>query len=171
MVLFVLSTAALAAPSRCVATLALPVPACSLGGPITVTDAAPAEPAAKRAARNALGHAVQAAVAAIKTESPLFAADLLAGCGEAVAAATVECFPDARLADEQYCFVSLAEASCWGGEVLTLEDRGWKVFAAGRSMMCKAVDDRLVARNFADVAIVRARCAAVCASQVQVRCP
>ncbi len=171
MLWFLLSTAAFAAPNRCVATLALPAPGCGLRGPITVTDAAPSEVAATQAARKALGKAVQSAIAAVQVERPLLLPDAVAGCEAAVAAAHVECFPDARLADPHYCFVSLAETSCWGGDVLTLEDRGWKVFAAGRSLLCKAVDDRLVAQNYADVVTTRARCAAVCAAQVQVRCP
>ena len=168
---FLLSAAAFATPNRCVATLTLPAPACALRGSITVTDAATSEPAATRAARKALGNAVRAAVAAVKAESPLVLPDLVAGCDAAVATAHVECFPDLQLAESKYCFATLADTSCWDGEVITLEDRGWKVFGAGRAMICKAVDDRLIAQNYADVAVARARCAAACAAEAQVRCP
>ncbi len=162
---------ALAEPNRCVATVRLPAEGCIVRGEYTVNGAARTEAAATKAARAALSDAVAKGVTALRVAQPGVQERDLETCAARVKDAYVECFPEPRLAEPLYCFVSLADESCWTGDVLTLEDTGWKVYGAGRDMMCAAVDQRLVEQNYTDVARSRARCAASCARDVQVRCP
>lgn len=160
-----------AEPNRCVATLQLPAEGCAVRGETTVTGVGRTEAAARKAASATLQTAVQKAVTALRISQPGVLERDLETCDERVKKAFVECFPEPALAEPQFCFVSLDDKDCWSGDVLTLEEVGLKVYDVGTAMMCKAVDDRLVAQNYTDVAVSRARCAASCARNVRVRCP
>lgn len=160
-----------AEPNRCVATLQLPAEGCVVRGETTVTAAGRTEAAARKAALATLHSALDKAVVALRIAQPGVAPRDLEACSARADKAFVECFPEPALLGPMFCFVSLDDKDCWSGDVLTLEEKGLKVFDAGAAMMCKAVDDRLVAQNYADVAVTRAKCAASCVRNVRVRCP
>ncbi len=157
-------------PVRCVASVQAPTTDCGLRGEFSVTAAARTERAATTAARAALSETLGKAVAHVLLSQPASTLDS-AKCTALVADAHVNCFPDAALAKPLYCFVSLPDERCWNGEVLTVEDVGWKVFGRGTAEMCKAVDARLVGQNFTDLAVRRAECAASCLKATTVSCP
>jgi hypothetical protein len=165
-----LSTAVAGEPVRCVAVLETPKAACALHHSFSVTGAGPNEVAATRAARTALEKAVSSSVTAQVTAQPLVTIDP-AQCSALAKNAHVDCFPEAALAQTAYCFVSLADPACWDGEVLTVEDKGWRVFARGTAEMCQAVDKRVVAQNYNDTETRRLACAASCLRSTAVRCP
>ncbi len=170
--LFLFSTLANAGdPYRCVATVAPPVPTCSVHGTFTVTAGAKTEAAATKAARAALAKALVKTADAFLLAQPAADAAELSGCSAVADTAHVDCFPEAGLKDTKFCFVTLADPECWTGDVLDVEEVGWKVFEAGTDKICAAVDARLVTQNYTDMAVRRAKCAASCLSQAQVRCP
>ena len=171
MALFSLVALAFAGPTRCVATFTPPPTGCALRGPITLTSAAPSEAGAKRAVLSALRNAVDKAGGALIMANSNFGGSDIAGCGPAADAAFPECFPEPALSAVQYCFVTLADTACWSGDVLELEDKGWKVFDASRAQMCAAVDAAIVAKNYPDVTLRRAQCEASCLAATVVRCP
>lgn len=158
-------------PYRCVATVAPPVPTCAVHGTFTVTAGAKTEPAATKAARRALGKALVKTAESFQLAQPAADPTELSGCAAVAEAAHVDCFPDAALKETRFCLVTLADTECWAGDVLEIEEVGWKVFESGTDKMCAAVDTKLVTQNYTDVAIRRAKCAASCLSQTQVRCP
>ncbi|GDX83553.1 hypothetical protein LBMAG42_53640 [Deltaproteobacteria bacterium] len=171
MILLFVSLAHAGDPYRCVATVAPPVPTCAVHGTFTVTAGAKTEAAATKAARAALAKALVKTAESFQLAQPAADPAELAGCSAVGDAAHVDCFPDAGLKETRFCLVTLADTECWGGDVLELEDVGWKVFEAGTDKMCAAVDAKLVTQNYTDVAVRRAKCAAACLSQTQVRCP
>lgn len=173
MLLPLLSALALAAdPARCVATYtASPTAECGLRGEVKASAAGPSEKAAEKATRKQLDKVVDLTVAAQRARIPAMGEDAFAGCRAKVRDdAYVNCFADATLADEALCFVELADADCWTGQVRQVEGTGWQVANTARDAFCKEVDARLVALNYTDLATRRAVCAASCAAKATVKC-
>jgi hypothetical protein len=164
-------TALAADPVRCVATLSTPTEGCMIRDTLSLTAGGRTEAAATKAARAALKDALGKAGEAFRRLQPAANPKDLLACDALVETAHVDCFPDAGLAQPKYCFVTLDDADCWDGDVLELEDTGWKVFDAGRKTMCAAVDERAVKQAYGDVETRRAKCAASCTGHTQVRCP
>ena len=158
-------------PTKCVATVTAPVASCALHGTFTVMAGGKTEVAATRAARAALDVALEKSTDAARIAQPGTERSAHEGCGTVANTAHVDCFPDATLKEPKFCVVTLAEPDCWNGDVLELEDTGWKVFVAGTAQMCAAVNLRLTQQNYTDVEVRRAKCAAACLSQTVVRCP
>lgn len=168
----VLASLASAGPSRCVATWTGPVPGCAIRGEVAASATALSEPAAQRALRHALEEAIDRSVAATRARIPSLESAQFVLCAEKIQdAAFVNCFEDATLAEPAFCFVSLDDPACWSGEVLHVEAVGWVAHRLGRDRMCAAVDKRLVAQDYTDVATRRAICADACAAHTTVRCP
>lgn len=164
---------AAAGPSRCVATWTGPVPGCAIRGEVVATAAGMSEKGAERALRRQLDIVVERTVAATRARVPTMEPAQFVTCAEAIqAAAFVNCFEDAALAVPAFCFVSLDDPTCWPGDVLEVDGLpGWRASEVGRDKMCAAVDARLVAQDYTDLAGRRAICAASCASKAVVSCP
>lgn len=168
---FILSTAFAGDPVRCAATVTTPTEGCNLRDSFTVTSGGRTEAAATRAAQKALKDALMKSSAAFYAAQPAANAKETVACEALVEGAHVDCFPEAGLAEDKYCFVTLSAPDCWDDTVLEVEARGWKAFDAGRKAMCDAVDARAVKLNYPDVEARRIKCAAACATHTLVRCP
>ena len=171
MLLFLLNVAFAGDPVRCVATLTVPTEGCTLHGNFTITEAGRTEAAASRAARATLAEALDRAGKAFMLVQPNANLKEVIACSALVETAHMDCFPEARLKEKQYCFITLDDADCWSGDVLEIEDTGWKVFSEGTQKMCAAVDAQLVTKNYTDMEVKRATCSASCITKTQVRCP
>jgi hypothetical protein len=170
--MLVLVAGALAGPSRCVATWTGPVEGCALRAEVVASGAGPSEKAAERALHKQLTRVVDRSVAAALARMSLADESQFRGCEDVVQAkAYVNCFEEPALASPAFCFVDLPDPTCWTGEVLQVEDVAWRALEVGRHKMCAAVDARLVAQNYTDMAARRAICAASCESKTTVRCP
>lgn len=163
---------AFAEPTRCVSTWQ-PSSGCAIRGEVKATAAAGSENAARKASLRQLREVAKLSVAATRARLPtLPEADFAACDARVIEEAHTSCFADDTLADpEALCFVELKDPECWAGTVLQLDEGGVGAIAAGREMMCAAVDARLVAQNYTDVATRRVVCKASCAAQTSVSCP
>lgn len=168
---WVVSLALAEEPTRCVATVNTPLPTCSLHGTFTVTAGGKTEAAATKSVRAALDIALEKSADASRVAQPTTDRAAHEGCYAVADTAHVDCFADASLKEAKFCFITFADADCWNGDVLELEDIGWKVFVAGTAKMCSAVSERLSLQNYTDAEVRRAKCAASCLSQTVVRCP
>lgn len=158
-------------PNRCVAAWTGPVTGCNVRESFDITAGGASDKAAQKATRGALEAALMAYAAAWKAQSPLVDPAETSQCAAKAAAVSVDCFPDATLADDKFCYVTLDDANCWTGDVLKIELTGHKAWDQGRKDMCAAVDKHLVAQNYADVELRRTQCAASCAAKTKANCP
>ena len=167
------STLALAGtPVRCVATWTGPKADCALRGELTASANGPSRGAAEKAIKKEIGVVTERAVAGAQLQMPGVPASDFAGCAARVAGeAFVDCFDAPELAEIRLCFVQLDDPTCWNGDVLNMEGVSWQMLAKGKKKMCEAVDERLVAQNYLDVATRRAVCAATCEMKTKVSCP
>ncbi len=171
MVLLTTLVATAAEPFRCVAAWSGAVAGCNVRESFDITAGGASEKAAQKATRGALEAALAAYASAWKVASPLVDPAETAECAAKAAATSVDCYPDATLADEKFCYVTLDDANCWSGDVLKVEITGHKSWDQGRKDMCAAVDKHLVAQNYTDVELRRSQCAASCAARTKVNCP
>lgn len=170
--MLVLASLASAGPSRCVATWSGPVEGCALRGEVAASGAGLSEKAADRAVRKHLARVVDRSIAASLARMTIADESQFRSCEAVVQAkAYVNCFEDPALAAPSFCFVDLPDPTCWTGEVLQVEDVGWRALERGRDKMCAAVDARLVSQNYTELPTRRAVCAAACETKTTVRCP
>ena len=169
--LFLLTQSFAGEPQRCVATWSGPVEGCQVRDAFEVSGGGPSLAAAEASTRKALAKALYKYGLAWRIDSPLVDPKELEACAPRAEAAHAECFPIATGHAPAYCFVTLDDAVCWDGEVLNLELPGWKAPDAARTLMCAAVDKRIVAQNYTDVDKQRVKCAAACAAKTKVNCP
>lgn len=158
-------------PQVCVATWSGAVEGCQVREAFEVSGGGRTVAAAEKSTRAALSKALSKYGLAWRIDAPLLDPADLAACGAKAEAAHAECFPVPTGNTPAYCFVTLDDASCWDGEVLNLELPGWKAPDSARTLMCDAVDKRLLAQNYTDVDKLRVKCAASCAAKTKVNCP
>lgn len=167
-----LFSVALAGPSRCVATWTGPAPGCAIRAPIVASGAALSEKAARRALAAHLDSVIELTIVASRARLTTLGPAEFAACSDIVSRdAYVNCFEEPALAAPAFCFVGFDDPTCWTGEVLEVEDVGWRALQGGRDKMCTAVDTRIVSQKYTDEATRRPICAAACASKTTVRCP
>jgi hypothetical protein len=173
MVSSMVSSMVLAAePTRCVAKWSGPVAGCPLRGELQASATATSRAAAERGARKEMGKVVRLTVAATVARIPAMTEAEFASCLKTVPeAAFLNCFDEPTLVPEAYCFADLPDPDCWTGEVLPIEEDGWRALDVGRATMCAKVDARLVTLNYTDLALRRAVCQVSCESKTTVRCP
>ena len=150
-----------------------PTTGCAIRGEVKATAAAGSEAGARRAVSRQLGEVANLTAAATRARIPGLTESQFLTCGDEVRdAAHISCLPDESLADpEALCFVELKDPECWSGTVLQLDAGGVGAVAEGRKQMCEAVDARLVAQNYTDVASRRVICKASCEANTTVSCP
>ncbi len=171
MLFILLSVATAGEANRCVAAWSGPAEGCNVRESFDITAGGSSEKTAEKATRAALEAALRAYTTYWKVQSPLVDPAETASCNARAADAHVNCFPDATLADQKYCYVALESAECWTGEVLKIELTGYKSWDQGRKDMCAAVDKHLVAQNYTDLELRRTKCAAECVARTRVNCP
>lgn len=158
-------------PTRCVAQWTGPVEGCQLRGTLQFSATASTEKGARKALAKHMTEAVRLAEKAELARLTTLSEGQFVRCDEAVAKSFVNCFPEPHLDQELLCFAELKDRECWDGEILTVEDVGWRALVAGRRTMCAEVDRYLVRQNYTDLETRRLACAARCASDTTVRCP
>lgn len=158
-------------PQVCVATWAGPVEGCQVREAFELSAGGRTVAAAEKATRSAMAQALSKYGLAWRIDSPLVDPAELSACTAKAEAAHAECFPVPTGTKPAYCFVTLDDPTCWDGEVLNLELPAWKAPDAARTLMCDAVDERLIAQNYADVDKLRVKCVASCAAKTKVKCP
>lgn len=157
--------------TRCVAEWTGPVEGCALRGPWHFEATSSTEKGARKALKKYVAEATSLAQAAEKERIKTLTDGQFVLCSDALEKAFVNCFPEPTLDQAGVCFVELKDKDCWNGDVLTVEDVGWRALAEGRQEMCAAVDAYLVQQNYTDVASRRVQCKSTCTSQTVVRCP
>lgn len=172
MSLLLLAALALAGePTRCVAQWSGPVEGCQLRGSYSFTATASTEKGARKALGKHMQEAVDLAGKAERARVTTLNEGQFILCQDAVAKSFVNCFPEPHLDQELLCFAELKDKECWDGEVLPIEDVGWRALVAGRKKMCDEVDAFLVAQNYTDLETRRTTCAARCVAETTVKCP
>lgn len=157
-------------PQVCVATWAGAVEGCQIRDTFEVSGGGRTLAAAEKNTKTALDKALHKYGLAWRIDSPLVDPSELDQCAPKAEAAHAECFPVPTGTAAAYCFVTLEDPTCWDGEVLNLELPGWKAPDAARSLMCEAVDKRIIAQNYTDVDKQRVKCAASCTAKTKVKC-
>jgi hypothetical protein len=169
--LFALALAA-DGPARCTVKWTGPAEKCAIREEYEIQATAPSEKAAEKAARKQLVHVLELEREAVRARSPAIPDLEFERCEATTKDAFVNCFPEPAMAEEKLCFVELAGApECWNGDLLNLEEVGWRALVVGRRQMCAAVDEHLVSQNYTDVDARRAECRATCEARTTVRCP
>lgn len=171
MLSLLLSLALAGEGTRCVATWVGAQPGCGVGERFTVDGTGANEKAAEKAAYEQLAQVLDLYATARMTATPLLTSDAYAACSSLAASTHLSCFPEASLKETQFCFVVFNEKDCWTGEVLNLEDTGWRALERGRTDMCARSDAWLEQQAYRDVVLRRARCAALCQERTRVTCP
>jgi hypothetical protein len=169
--LLLLSFAALAEPTRCIATWNGPAPGCGLHETYKVEATAGSEGAARKAAVDQLATVLVLDSDAHRVARPALGTSEFLRCEESAKRAYVDCFAEPALAGEALCFATFDSPECWSGEPFTIEARGVRALAIGRQRMCEAVDARILAQGYNDTVTRRAKCRAACEAKTAVRCP
>jgi hypothetical protein len=170
--LTLLISAALAEPTRCIATWNGPAPSgCGLPDTYKVEATASSESAARKAAIAQLGKVLVLDADARRIARPALGTSEFLRCEASAKQAFVDCFAEPALTETSLCFATLDSAQCWSNTPITLEVRGVKALAVGRERMCEAVDARIVAQAYTDTETRRAKCRAECEAKTAVRCP
>ncbi len=165
-------SAALAEPTRCIATWNGPAPSgCGLHETYKVEATAQSEGAARKAAVTQLAKVLVLDSDAHRIARPALGTSEFVRCEAAATQAFVDCFAEPALAGQPLCFATFDSPQCWSGEPFTLEVRGVRALDVGRARMCNAVDDRILAQGYSDTVTRRAKCRAECEAKTAVRCP
>ncbi len=157
--------------TRCVATWVGAQPGCGVGERFTVDGTGASQKTAEKAARDQLAQVLDLYAKARMAATPLLTSEAYASCSGIAAQSYLSCFPEPILKETQFCFVVFNEKDCWTGEVLNLEDTGWRALERGRKDMCARSDSWLEQQAYQDVTQRRARCAALCEERTRVTCP
>jgi hypothetical protein len=157
--------------TRCVATWMGAQPGCGVGERFHVEGTGANPKAAEKAAQEQLTQVLELYAASRMAVTPLLTPEAYSGCSGSAAQTHLSCFPEPELKETQFCFVVFNEKECWTGEVLNLEDAGWRALERGRKDMCTRSDAWLEQQAYQDVLLRRARCAALCEERTRVTCP
>jgi hypothetical protein len=161
-----------AGPTRCTATWSGPERGCALRGDVQATATAPTEKGAERAIQKEIARVVDVSSDAMMAQIPFLHQAEFSTCQDTISdAAIVSCTSEPQLAGSNYCFVVFQDDDCWSGDVLSIEDVGWRALENGRREMCSRVDQRLVEQNYNNVGMQRAVCRAKCEQETVVSCP
>lgn len=168
--MFLLVPLAMAEPARCVASWTGSSPGCQLRGELRAEVTGPSENSARRSLLRELQRVAEFASTAQQAQIPTMTTADFNACPDTVATAFVNCFAEPALSQELLCFVEFADTTCWSGDILHLEEVGWRALDAGGRRMCAAVDERLVLQDYTDLELRRADCRARCEQRTTVRC-
>ncbi|MDP2315107.1 MAG: hypothetical protein Q8P41_19565 [Pseudomonadota bacterium] len=171
--ILLLATLAYAEGARCVATWRGPVPGCPIAGDLVASATRGSETTAERAARRQLARVLElTADELVERSGDRYNAEYVLCTERTLEVADVECAGQQSSMDGGLCFVTFDDPSCWpDGEVLTMENEGWRAVIDGRQAMCEAVDARLVRLAYRDMEESRIRCQESCVTRAAVSCP
>lgn len=161
-------------PHRCEAVFVGPTKECELLGTWTVSGVARSEDAARKVA---LGRLAELMIAALDERAAKTAGTASAALAEgqrkscpaaAPAAATVVCYPEPALAEDQLCFAQLRVPDCYRGPSIDLQGVGYKMVEKARDQICAQVDLEL--ERAGATALSRLSCQVECMQRAEVRC-
>ncbi|MBL8615390.1 MAG: hypothetical protein JNM72_07265 [Deltaproteobacteria bacterium] len=162
------------APHRCEAVFVGPTKECELLGTWTVSGVGRSEGGARKVA---LGRLAELMIAALDERAAKTAGTASAALAEsqrkscpaaAPAAATVVCYPEPTLAEDQLCFGQLRVPECYRGPSIDLQGVGYKMLEKARDQICTEVDLEL--ERAGATALSRLSCQVECMQRAEVRC-
>lgn len=157
--------------TRCVAQWTGPVEGCQLRGSWDFSATASTEKGARKALQRHMNEVIDRAKKAEISRVNTLTEGQFILCEDVVPKAFVNCFPEPHLDQDLMCFAELKDRDCWNGEILPVEDIGWRALQVGRSQMCAAVDRHIVTQGYTDAEARRVACASTCMAETVVRCP